>query len=201
MSKQTLTLIIVLGLITAALLYGATQPTNKPSNNQIATPTQVQTAQSTLALTPSSLILSSPSGSLDVVLDTYTNNVTAVQIELLYDPKSLSNVDIEVGPFLTNGITLLKNIDEANGRVSFALGITPTASAVKGKGIVATITFQSLLLPNAKTEIMFLPKTLVTAEGVTTSVLKSSSGATIMMTTTTSTSPSPAQSVSPQPTQ
>lgn len=73
----------------------------------------------------------------------------------------------------------MKNIDSKNGKIFYAIALQPTAQAKSGAGILATISFTSKLKPNQKTELKFLPKTLVTAEGVRSTVLKTTSGAII----------------------
>lgn len=184
MSKQTVGLIIALIFVTAILVYTAVTP-KQPS--KITPPAKTQTApvvlsQTTLTLSPALLSLSSNSGSLNVVIDSGNNKITAVQLELSYDPKALTAVDIQPGPFLDKPITLIKTIDDKNGKISYALGISPTATAKNGQGSVATITFSSAQQTGQTTQITFSPKTLVTAEGANSSVLKAMSGAAIVFT-------------------
>ncbi|MDE2025334.1 MAG: hypothetical protein KGJ07_02485, partial [Patescibacteria group bacterium] len=84
------------------------------------------------------------------------------------------------GTFFTNPLQLVKDIDTTNGRISYALGIQPKDKGVKGTGFVAEVKFQ--FQPTAtvsSTMISFLPKTLVAAQGVNPSVLKSATNATI----------------------
>lgn len=99
--------------------------------------------------------------------------VTAVQLELSFDPKLLTNMSIKEGPFFTNPVTLLKNINSATGKISYALGISPQARGVQGEGIIAILEFQAKSQGPKATTISFLPKTLVTAEGIEMSVIKS----------------------------
>lgn len=182
MSKRTIALIVILVLITAVLTSIAispkkTAPTTVTTQNK-TTPT-VSPAKSILTLYPSNLTISSGSGSLDVRIDTRENKVTAVQLELSYDPQMVINPTIVPGSFFANPVVLLKNIDQKNGRISYALGISPSESGIHGIGPVAIISFQTKMTPGTKTSINFLPKTMVTAEGVMPSVLKTSTGATI----------------------
>lgn len=184
MSQKTVGLIIALILVTGILVYTAVAPKQPaPATPSTTTPTTPAVlAQTTLALSPSLLSLSSNSGSLNVVIDSGSNKITAVQLELSYDPKMLSAVDITPGAFFDKPVTLIKTIDDKNGKISYALGIAPTGLAKSGQGAVATITFSSAQQTGQATQITFSPKTLVTAEGANSSVLKATSGAAVVFT-------------------
>lgn len=178
-------LIFVLLIITAGLLYLAFVPFEKSGQTSIAPPlltpepSPTPATQTALALSPNPLIIASTSGSLELTIDTGANNVTAVQIELTYDPNALGSVDIIPGTFFDDPITLLKNVDTKNGKISYVLATSPTGRAKTGKGTVAAIVFTATIASGAKTQISFSPKTLVTAEKVQVSVLKSAENATI----------------------
>lgn len=187
MSRRTLALISVLIVITAFLLVLALTP-QKPTApyTTMARPTPIL-AQTSLMLIPSALAVSTstPSATVDVVIDSGNNKVTAVQLELSYDPKVISQVDIATPSagtsFFDNPVTLLKTIDTVKGTISYAIGIQPTGTAKKGKGTVAIISFRPIGSAPQTTSIIFLPKTLVTAEGISISVLKESLGTTISL--------------------
>lgn len=180
MSKRTLFLIFALFIITFVLLMIALYQPQALKTTQTATVPKEPVAQTVLSFgTPiiatSSSVLREPADlnySLPVNITTGKNRVTAVQLELIYDPKVLSNVSVVPGSFFKNPIALLNQIDTKTGRISYALGISPTDEAVMGKGVTAILTFDVKAGTEAKTVILFLPKTLVTAQGVTESVLK-----------------------------
>ena len=194
MPKRTIALLVVLILITASLLYIAFSRTSQPVQDTTApsaTPTPV--VQTKLMITPNPLTISSASGTLTIDADTGSNVITAVQLELQYDPKVLTNVNIAVpaNGLLQNPVVLLKNIDRTTGKISYSFGIQPTGTGVKGVGPVATLTFTTLTT-TGQTAISFGPDTKVTAEGQSVSVLKESMGTTIMLTGRTNTSTSSA---------
>ncbi len=179
LSQRTLILILALGAITLFFLFLALRPQFK---NKIATPaptsptpTPTPYAQSIL-----SLVAVQPTGTpvpntltYDVNINSNINTVNAVQLELAFDPKVLSNIVVKPGPFFKAPIELIKNINYQTGRISYALGIQPTDYGVKGLGTVAVISFQYPVTgAPASTTITFLPKTLVASEGVTQSTLK-----------------------------
>lgn len=115
-------------------------------------------------------------------MNTNENSVTAVQLELHYDPAILGNISITAGPFLNKPIELLKTIDKTDGNITFMLGLPPAQQPVQGKGIVATITFSKLVSTTAKTtEFKMLSSSLVTASGIDSSVLRSVKGTTVML--------------------
>lgn len=205
MSRRTIILIIVLIAATGVLLAMALNPQQQyrpaPQLRPIQKPNYVQTI---LELSNNPTVVASsasalPSYSIDVSMKTYNNNVTAVQLELSFDPNVLINVDIKPGSFLKNPIVLVKKIDILNGRISYALGIPPGGNTTVGSGTVAVITFMSKELPGQTTTINILPQSLVTAQGVDKSVLKSGLGKTFTLGTPPSSSTSPVQNSSGTP--
>jgi len=179
MSKRTLSLIIVLLLAALGLLWIAqATPQDQQQTSMQPTITPKVTppvAQTVLLFDDLSMSTSSaqPSYSIPIIINTQKNLVTAVQIELSYDPQIITNVSITQGSFFSKPIVLLNHIDDANSRISYALGINPQDSGKKGEDIVATLTFKAKISTPTATTISFLPKTFVTAEGVAQSVLKS----------------------------
>ena len=162
--------IVAFGLVALALFF------NKPAQTDTTTtmPTQtIDPAQTTLTISSTPIRQSTPSAySSDIIINTGQNAITKVQLELLYDPKILTNVDVNPGPFFTNPQVLLKYLDKANGRISFALGIQEGEKGVLGQGILAKLSFMALQ-KNATASVSLLPKTEVTAQGYSQSVLKS----------------------------
>jgi len=175
MSRRTLFLIFALFIITLVLLMMAIfQPQASKAIPTVAIKEPV--AQTILSFgTPSIATSSSVSTlnySLPININSFKNNVTAVQLELQYDPAILTNVAITPGTFVATPDALLNQIDTKTGRISYAFGVGLTGQAVAGKGIIAKITFSVKANAPEKTAIIFLPKTLVTAQGIRESVLK-----------------------------
>jgi hypothetical protein len=105
---------------------------------------------------------------MDINIDTNDNKVTFAQLEMSYDPKNLTRVDIKPGTFIKNPVIIQKNIN--NGRIKYWIGIEKNQKGIQGKGILATLTFTKSGANSA--EINFLPKTSVSAAGTDQSVLK-----------------------------
>lgn len=201
MPRKTLALITGLVLVTVILFVVALragQQQNAPS-----TPQPTQTAQqpepttpahTVLALAPNPLTVApGRQGSVQVTIDTSDNDVTAVQLELGYDPTILTNVKVVPGTLITNPAVLIDKNDPTTGRYTYAFGITPNGTPVKGTGVVATVTFTTRAAAVGKeTQLGLLPTTLVTARGIANSVLKSGTGTVITVGTATTEAGSPA---------
>ena len=201
MSRRTIILIIVLVAATGVLLAIALTPQQYKPVPQLRPVQKPNYVQTTLELSNNPTVITSSTSALlsygiDVIMKTYINNVTAVQLELSYDPNVLTNVDIKSGSFLKNPVVLVKKIDALKGRISYALGIPPGGNATVGSGTVAVITFMSKGLPGQTTTINILPNSLVTAQGVDKSVLKSGLGKTFTLGLPPSSSASPVQNSS-----
>ena len=210
MSKKTLALIVSLVVLTAVLLFIALSTkeqrtaTNTPGGGEQVEPTPP--AESVLTMTPDTIDLSAGAAgqqTVNVEIETGENQVTAVQLEVGYDPAVIRNVTVTPGTFFDSPTVLLNKTDANTGRISYALGIAPAQDPRSGNGTVATITFTAV--PNAdvsETEISLLPKSLVTARGVGPSVLKSATGTQVMLPAgATGTSQPTTQTIPTTPTQ
>lgn len=158
-------------VITGVLLVLSITSKNHISTSSPLKETEVDPAQTSLYFSDSPRI-SSASGTydMDINIDTNQDKVTLVQLELSYDPKQLVRVDIQPGSFINNSVIVQKNVDPFNGRIKYWLGTQPNQTGIKGKGVVATITF--VKIGSGSAQIIFLPKTSVSASGTNESVLK-----------------------------
>ncbi len=118
-----------------------------------------------------------PTYSFPINIETKKNKVTAVQLELQYDPLVLADVSVVPGAFFKNPNVLLNQIDAKTGRISYAFGVGLTDAGIAGKGTAAIISFEVKPGIEQKTGILFLPKTKVTAENISQSVLKATNNA------------------------
>lgn len=188
MPKKTLALIFGLVLVTIVLFVIALRSNQKAEDTDVTpTGTTVETsptpdvAHSVLSLSPNPVnVASGGQGSVDVNIDTSDNEVTAVQLELSYDPKVVRNIQIAPGPLFTGAVELIDENDPQAGRYTYAFGITPAQSPIQGKGVVARITFTASA-SSQPSSLTLLPATLVTAQGIGPSVLKSSTGTQIVV--------------------
>lgn len=184
MSKRTLVLILFLLVVTAVLLAKALTPGKPPV---VAPPVTTQPTptpvigHSILSFSPNPLVISSSSGTIDVLIDTGSDNVTGVQLEMNYDPKvlTITSKDITPGTFFDNP-TVLRNSVDKDGNISYLAVIPLTGQPKIGTGTVAQIKFRANRTVAKQTTITLTPRSLVTADGVAPSVLKSVSDATII---------------------
>ena len=185
--KRTILLVIVLLIIASLLLFYAVSinPTKKtislpsPTMTKSINPTK-SPAETTLFIMPESkFVKENETFNLNVQINTGINKVTGVQLEIAYDPKILTNVKITKGTFLPNSNVLLNIIDSETGRISYALVIPPSVTALSGKGTVAVITATKNIEASvlSESEIKILPKSLVTQVGTEGSVLKNTKNA------------------------
>lgn len=187
MNQRTLFLIIFLGFLTLGLVSFAIFSEKEKQEAPLPTPGPMQTASITPV--PASAVLSlqistpkaentSKTG-VDVWLDSGINSISAIQLEIQYDPNVLSNVAIEqyIGPDSFFGsiqtVSLIDQINPQLGRISYALGISFGVKAPVGKGKIATISFNKRAGSPATT-ITFLPSSQVTQPKARNSILKES---------------------------
>lgn len=194
--KRTILLVIVLLIIASLLLFYAVSinPTKKtislpsPTMTKSINPTK-SPAETTLFIIPESkFVKDNETINLDVQIDTGINKITGIQLEIAYDPKILTNVKISKGTFLPNSNILLNIIDSDTGRISYALVIPPSVTALSGKGTVAVITATKNIEASvlSESEIKILPKSLVTQVGTEGSVLKNTKSALLNFSSSTS---------------
>lgn len=181
MPRKTLALISGLVLVTVVLFIVAVRTNNQtaqpqPSPAPVAQEPASQ-AHSVLNLSPNPVTVQpGQPGSVEVNIDTSDNDVTAVQLELAYDPTVITNVKVTPGPLFSNPVVLINKNDTQAGRFTYAYGISPNSSPIKGTGSVATITFTAKNVAGKQAQLALLPTTLVTARGVAASVLKEATG-------------------------
>lgn len=191
MPKKTLALISGLVLVTFLLFVIALRSANKSTENQQMVDNKLQqnsiedseeaqmqvSAHSVLRLSPKPVSLSAGAkGNVMVMLEPSDNEVTAVQLEIAYDPNIISNVKVTPGELFDNPVVLINKNNISEGRYTYAFGIMPNHKAITTSGVVANITFSALNKPGANSQLALLDTTLVTAKGISNSVLKSTEG-------------------------
>lgn len=177
MSKKTLALVIgliVLTVILVAVAMRTTQPKVVPPVEENE-PEIAQEAKTKLYFEESP-VNSANTATVKVIMDSQDNEITAVQLELAYDPKFLTLTSITPSATFSGGVPLINTVDKRNGRISYALGLSPEqlATAPKGTTEIATLVFTKIASASgsASTAVTFLPKSLVSARGINQSVLK-----------------------------
>lgn len=113
----------------------------------------------------------------DIVINTNGDEISGTQIELSFDPKAISSVDITPGDFIPDPTVLIKSIDTKTGVIRYAIAIKPGDKMVKGTGVIATISFTKT--GTEETYINFLPQSQVSTTGHNQSVLRETVSAVI----------------------
>lgn len=193
MPRKTLALISGLVLVTLVLFIIALKSNNNPAPAPTPTPlppiqSQISPtvpAHSVLTLSPNPVtVIAGKQGSVAVNIDTSDNAVTAIQLEIAYDPNFITNVQVAPAALFGNPVLLINKNNVKEGRYTYAYGIMPNHPTVQGVGTVATITFTALDKPG-QSQLALLPTTLITARGISESVLKSATGTLIEIGTLT----------------
>lgn len=191
---KTVLLIILLALVAGILVYVAVSPKNSIPGMTTYTKETKNPAETVLSINPAVKDNITSTYSSDVLVNTGSNTINGVQLELYYDPSIITNVSIKPGSFFSSSVELLKKVDQPNGRISYALSALPGQKGETGKGTFATIIYTVVpSLTSDRTSFNFLPKTEVSGENTSGSLLKSTSDGDIIMQSLSPTTTVPAQ--------
>lgn len=200
MPKKTTILIVILAVVTTVLVILAVF--SDQTKKYIPVP-KVSPTPSKAALIPTAILSFDPSTinvvtasipPADIVADTGAEGITGIQVELLYDPKVLTNVKIvppaDQSLFGTGGTgytVLFNEVKPELGRISYAIAINQTQKPAQGIGKIGTLSFQKVpgVIGNAATFVRFVDKTMVTKLGESQNVLKQANPLTVTFQTTT----------------
>ena len=191
-AKFNKSFILVGGLVilTAVLLIISITSRNSSSLPSISRESQTNTAYTNLSISEelrASTILGKYE--TDVNIDSGKNQITGVQLEISYDPKVLTNVDIVPGSFFPTAVIIGKEIDPVKGTILYTLGTAQGTDAVSSKGSLAVISFNKI--GDTETSIEFLPETLVTDHRYDQSVLNETESGNIGILPTSNSKPLP----------
>lgn len=190
---KTVLLIILLALVAGILVYVAVSP-KKSIPGMVTNKEEKNPADTTLSMTAGVKDSTTSTYSSDVLVDTGSNTINGVQLELYYDPSIITNVTIKSGSFFNSSVELLKKIDQANGRISYALSVLPGQKGESGKGTFATIIYTVIPSLNTdRTSFNFLPKTEVSGENTAGSLLKSTNDGNVIFESLSPTTTEPIQ--------
>lgn len=191
MPRKTLALIVGLVLVTIILFIIALrtgQDAGKTGDGTTMQPSPTPHVVSVLMLDPNPVaVVSGKQGEVNVILTPSYNKVTAVQLEIQYDPLMVSDVEVEPGPLFPNAVVLINTNDVETGTITYAFGISPSQKPVVTAGLVAKLTFTARGVIGKQSQIIIQPTSLVTAQGVADSVLSSATGTTVVIGSATTT--------------
>lgn len=155
MPKRTVILIIVLTLLTGVLVFLAIRNEQQVGTDQDMGTDSVEEQEvqldktATMFFDPSVAEVSAATlsaSTVDVYFDSKEHTIDSIQLELVYDPDVLTNVSIAAPPVNFFGETgdylvPMQIVDNENGRIRYAIAMTPESEAVWGVGAVAQISF------------------------------------------------------------
>lgn len=201
MPKKTTILIIILALITGILIFVAVRSDQsqelgrKIMNSATATPVVIRPFASLSFSTPVIDISNGATAQkVDIILDTNGKSVAGAQVELTYDPNTITNVTLT--PLVsnqllgTNPTVLINSVDKIQGRISYAISISLNDSEKIGKGSIGQLSFTVNKFSGVSaTKINFLPKSAVTTQQTKFSVLDSTTPLQIILAPSATTTP------------
>lgn len=172
--NKTWLLVAGLVILTVILLVVSFTAKNIPFNPLSNKGNEANQARTSLSFSETPRASTTPGTyEMDINIDSRENLVAGAQLELVFDPEFLSSVIIKPGDYLTNPTVLINKVNTKDGRVTYAIAIPPQATAVKGKGTLAVISFTKI--KTGETSIKFLPNTQIASPGINYSVLKETS--------------------------
>lgn len=171
--NKTWILIFILAVITFSLLGISITAKNKIYKPIPPKDLNVNPAKTSLYFSDE-VRNSSNSGTyeLDLKIDTKDNKINLAQLEMIFEPNSISKVDIKPGNFIKNPVIIQKSINPETGRIKYWIGIFPNETGISGQGTLAILSFTKV--GTSSSSIEFLPKTSISADGIKKSVLSDS---------------------------
>lgn len=195
MSKKTFFLIIILLILTLILLaialFRSETPSPQPSTTvprYTPSPTEKPVGNTTLRLSPNPVyptIGTNSATTVTVEIDTGVDRVTGVQLEIAYNPRVLTNMEIKPGDFFSNPTVLpVGGINTKTGRITFAVVPSKIGESRTGKGTVAILTFIPSInagIEQTRIEILEKSKVSVPPRDSIKSVLRAFEGTTVIL--------------------
>lgn len=183
LSKKLLILIFILAMTGGFLIGIILYPTFQAANTKNL-PSLASFPRTTFYLGNSP---EASSSAVNVYINTRENQVTSVKLNISYDPKTITNVDITQGDFLPNPTVVGKSIDNIKGTVSYQLSLPSGAKAVRSKGVVAKISYQKNASASGnRIKLSFQKGTVVYGLGRNSSLLWRGYGLNLDLTATSS---------------
>lgn len=182
LTKYKRLIFAVLAILIVLLILAFTR--NNSFLSQLPRKTVTPVGHTTLFLSPSTITQAESPTTLDVVIDSGTDAITAVQLEVTYDPQSITDLSLQSGDFLGESLILpLSPKDASGGKATFVITPKNIQEAKSGKGVLAKIVFYPIKSnpKHTTTTISIAESSLVSARGVSQSVLRKMGGATITL--------------------
>lgn len=103
----------------------------------------------------------------EIFMGASENQVTSVHLEMGYDPKVFSVVEVKGDDFLGNRKVSINNVDKVTGTITFEVNIDTSATPpIMGSDAIAEIKLRPLTKSVKQSELTFLPGTKIVAENI-----------------------------------
>lgn len=182
MPKKTTILILILTLVTVTLVTLAIRNESQKRADEVNVEPKIAVKEdqkvkpyADLKFEADTMVFGDPKideGSTSIILDTNGKPVSSAQIELLYDPKMITDISV-VNPensfFGSDSAVLINQVDQDQGRVTYA--VSTSRNEIVGTGPIARLNFTLNRDATDESSIIFLPKTTVTSIDSPISVL------------------------------
>lgn len=143
----------------------------------------VPSGHTTLSLSPAVISDTQSPATVDVLIDSKGDLITAVQLDIAYDPAVITDLSIQSGDFFEESQILpLSPQKENSGKATFIITPANIQEIKSGKGTLAKLVFYPKKTGDKhSTTISILETSLVTARGISASVLRKVGSATITL--------------------
>jgi hypothetical protein len=123
------------------------QPTSATSTVTVTprpTSTNAQAATTLSLSAPKTSVAANGNISVNVNINTNTNDVIGTDLDVTFDKTKMQALDIRPGTFFSTPDVTSKVLDNTNGHAKITVAIPPSATAKRGTGTVAIVTFKAL---------------------------------------------------------
>lgn len=175
--------LIIIFIALALWVFSRNRGTGTRTNNTAATfpsafPTQTELKKgTTLNFNPQKFTLKPQERfNVDVVLNNPGNQISGVDLKIIYDPGMLILSTPTPGNFFTNAVILDNTVDNKRGLVSVSLGSSTPASK---SGTLVRLSGSVYSGVTGETDLIILPESKITWTGSGSSILEQTGQATI----------------------
>lgn len=162
--------LIAILLCTVFFIFFLISMTKTPSSSPSISSKAV--ADTILSFEHNPIVVADNKGNTDILIDTGENTINFVQIKLSFNPKVISELSFARGSIFKNDDVLQNHMDTEKGTATFIIALPKNHNGIKGRQVIATVSFKTILRDGDTTPLSFKEETLVTSDQYTSSVLK-----------------------------
>lgn len=161
-----ISLVIFIIIASVAVALGFLTPKTEIAPEKIAAPSTYIKPETSLSFSSNEITVKKGQATeIEILINTKGMSPTLAQLELAYDPFVFSQISLSPSDFFPNPNILLEQIDEKNGRISYALGLPLDKKGSNYEGSLAKLKFTiSKSTTLTQTSLNFLPKTEILSQ-------------------------------------